>query len=201
MQFPWYLTAYFTYSYRYSLALICLVHHSLALKNNKNQNNSAYDSGSPILIAGDTPEQDTLVALVSWGEECADPQFPGVNARVSDAFDWIRANICAMSDDPPPDLCAPSAFESNVEIVDDSWSTMLWLALSIVFGVTTLLLIADRLYYNRYRCLRNQPQNGTPSPDCSISSKEELEELNGARPTFLKLQSYDSTGVEITGTT
>jgi secreted trypsin-like serine protease len=39
--------------------------------------NSAYDSGSPIIVPGDTFEDDILVALVSWGEECADAQFPG----------------------------------------------------------------------------------------------------------------------------
>ena len=39
---------------------------------------SAYDSGSPIIIPGDSVEDDLLVALVSWGEECADAQFPGM---------------------------------------------------------------------------------------------------------------------------
>jgi hypothetical protein len=29
---------------------------------------SAYDSGSPIIIPGDSPDTDVLVALVSWGE-------------------------------------------------------------------------------------------------------------------------------------
>lgn len=38
---------------------------------------SAYDSGSPIIIRGESVEDDLLVALVSWGEECADAQFPG----------------------------------------------------------------------------------------------------------------------------
>ena len=38
---------------------------------------SAYDSGSPIIIPGESVEDDLLVALVSWGEECADAQFPG----------------------------------------------------------------------------------------------------------------------------
>jgi hypothetical protein len=41
---------------------------------------SAYDSGSPIIIPrSDDAGQDLLVALVSWGELCADPQFPGMN--------------------------------------------------------------------------------------------------------------------------
>lgn len=37
--------------------------------------NSSYDSGSPIIIPG--RKHDLLVGLVSWGEECGDPDFPG----------------------------------------------------------------------------------------------------------------------------
>jgi hypothetical protein len=33
--------------------------------------NSSYDSGSPIIIPGKTPDKDLLVAIVSGGEECA----------------------------------------------------------------------------------------------------------------------------------
>jgi hypothetical protein len=38
---------------------------------------SYYDSGSPVIIKGNKPEQDVLVGLVSWGELCGDPNFPG----------------------------------------------------------------------------------------------------------------------------
>lgn len=67
-------------------------------------NQSSYDSGSPIIVPGRTPHDDVLVALVSWGEMCADPSFPGVNARVSFASDWIDAMVCAMSENPPSDF-------------------------------------------------------------------------------------------------
>ena len=42
---------------------------------------SSFDSGSPIIIPkSDDDDEDLLVALVSWGELCADPQFPGMNS-------------------------------------------------------------------------------------------------------------------------
>lgn len=33
-----------------------------------------------------------LYGIISWGNECADPQFPGVYARVSVYRDWINSN-------------------------------------------------------------------------------------------------------------
>jgi hypothetical protein len=67
---------------------------------------SSYDSGGPVIIPGETPEDDLLVALVSWGVLCGDPDFPGVNARVSEVSDWIDATVCAISEDPPKEFCA-----------------------------------------------------------------------------------------------
>jgi hypothetical protein len=67
---------------------------------------SSYDSGGPVIIPGETPEDDLLVALVSWGVLCGDPDFPGVNARISEVSDWIDATVCAISNDPPKEFCA-----------------------------------------------------------------------------------------------
>nr|AAT95356.1 trypsin III precursor [Sesamia nonagrioides] len=44
------------------------------------------DSGGPLAHAG-----DIIVGVVSWGFECADPFYPGVNARVTRYTDWIVA--------------------------------------------------------------------------------------------------------------
>ncbi|XP_004929525.1 trypsin, alkaline C [Bombyx mori] len=45
------------------------------------------DSGGPLAHQG-----DILVGVTSWGYRCADPFYPGVNARVSRFTDWIATN-------------------------------------------------------------------------------------------------------------
>jgi len=63
----------------------------------------AFDSGSPLLTR-DRYGRTVAVGLVSWGENCADPYFPAVNARVSFAMPWVDRAVCAMSRAHPADL-------------------------------------------------------------------------------------------------
>ena len=48
------------------------------------------DSGGPLFM-----ENGVQVGLVSWGMECADPIFPGVAARLSHGYEWIRQRVCS----------------------------------------------------------------------------------------------------------
>ena len=58
------------------------------------------DSGGP-LITTTSDGEDVHVGVVSWGLGCALNAFPGVYARTSAEYDWIRNSVCALSVDPP----------------------------------------------------------------------------------------------------
>lgn len=50
------------------------------------------DSGGPLVVFDDVNESPVLVAVVSWGAGCAEPNQPGVYARITEARDWIYEN-------------------------------------------------------------------------------------------------------------
>ena len=64
------------------------------------------DSGGPIFIKGASPASDLQVGITSWGLACSDREFPGVYARVSNQFQWIRNTVCELGP-----LYAPRYFQ------------------------------------------------------------------------------------------
>jgi len=60
------------------------------------------DSGGP-LITLEPPHYHyfSVIGVVSWGDVCADPNFPGVYARVTKVVTWIMKNMEGETCDPP----------------------------------------------------------------------------------------------------
>ena len=67
------------------------------------------DSGGPIMVnpLSTDPSKDVQVGVVSFGFNCGDLIFPGVNARVSYVAPWIRETVCKLSEDPPARFDCP----------------------------------------------------------------------------------------------
>jgi len=83
------------------------------------------DSGSPVIIKGNNDESDVQVGVTSWGGACADIEYPGVYAKISDPgiLDWISEQICKRSRQPPSYFgCKDKCFDSNERSCRDASS-------------------------------------------------------------------------------
>lgn len=69
------------------------------------------DSGGPLVIRSGSG--DIQVGVVSWGVSCAHEDFPGVYARVSAQYEWIRNNVCDESSDPPASFDCDNRVDDN----------------------------------------------------------------------------------------
>ncbi|KAL9189024.1 hypothetical protein ACHAXT_011514 [Thalassiosira profunda] len=70
----------------------------LCAESSRAQDACQGDSGGPLVIRGPNASRDVQVGVVSWGIGCAHDAFPGVYARVSEAYDWIQDVVCDGSD-------------------------------------------------------------------------------------------------------
>lgn len=75
------------------------------------------DSGGPLVLTG----TNIQVGVVSFGEECALPGFPGVYALPSGAKQWIRRQICDLSDSPPEDCSTGMVGDPHLKSWRGEW--------------------------------------------------------------------------------
>jgi len=83
------------------------------------------DSGGPLVIRQSSG--DVQIGIVSWGVSCAHKSFPGIYARVSSQYEWIRKNVCEGSSDPPASFeCDSIAVAQKTQNLSDEggWTTI-----------------------------------------------------------------------------
>lgn len=61
-----------------------------------NQDACVGDSGGPLIISGQNGDgtDDVQVGIVSFGVGCANADFPGIYARISDQWEWLEETVC-----------------------------------------------------------------------------------------------------------
>lgn len=103
-----------------------IIDDSMMCAADPNEDACSGDSGGPLYDA----ENDVLVGVVSFGKECALPDFPGVYGRISQEFEWIRSVVCSrhMDESTRPVWCegftpapteAPTSSPTYGPICDD----------------------------------------------------------------------------------
>jgi hypothetical protein len=111
---------------------------------------------------------------------------------VSDAYDWIRANVCVMSDYPPTYLCG-TAEEKIMEQLQD-------VQRFVIVGLLCMAIVLFMGSLHRILAWCFQRKRDDSSDDVSYtSSLDELECLKSDKTVCSRGSSYDSIGeVEVT---
>jgi hypothetical protein len=93
---------YFNYEGRVSSDMMCAI-------NGDGQDACEGDSGGGLIRLNNASngESDMQLGIVSWGVTCGDSNFAGVYCRISEHYEWIRDNICELSDKPPEYMNCP----------------------------------------------------------------------------------------------
>ena len=85
-----------------------------------NQDACVGDSGGPLIFPGQNGDgsDDVQVGIVSFGVGCANPDFPGIYARISDQWEWLEETVCKETKYDSPNFdcrtSAPSSVPSSL---------------------------------------------------------------------------------------
>lgn len=151
----------------------------------------SYDSGGPIVLTPSQNDDDTddlLVGLVSWGIGCADPVFPGVNARVSAVSDWIDAYVCEHSVQPPTDFACTTTTATTAS----GWNVILR-GTGVVF--VSLLLLA-LLYQTCCCCFCRRRRRGSCCRSWNRRDKFWYQSVSTEKDAFSTSDEHFTKGIQ-----
>jgi trypsin len=69
------------------------------------------DSGGPLIV------DNTLVGIVSWGNGCAQENFPGVYTKVQNYASWITETTKEVTPKPKPILWVPIVIDNIITFI------------------------------------------------------------------------------------
>ena len=88
----------------YSVSYHGYIEEDMMCAKSRKRDSCQGDSGGPLIHRGSGKQ----VGITSWGVGCNSKHFPGVYARVSSAYRWIRRQVCSRSMYPPASMkCEP----------------------------------------------------------------------------------------------
>lgn len=86
----------------YSISYNGFIEEDMMCAKSRKRDSCQGDSGGPLTHLG------KQVGITSWGVGCNNKNFPGVYARISSAYPWIRRQMCSRSMYPPASFkCEP----------------------------------------------------------------------------------------------
>jgi len=159
------------------------------------------DSGGPLLKKGDTnnSRDDIQVGIVSWGLKCA--EHPGVYARVSEGYGWIRKQVCKISRNPPssfncnppspPSTYNPNSQNSNVVEIEneeikrtsDADAVSLDLSNSSYLTATTIDIVSSAHATEAAQTKQTEPVFPQDPKLADIAPTKVIEQVIAAVPT------------------
>ena len=124
----------------------------------------------------------------------------GVNSRVSDAYDWIRATVCALSNYPPDGMCNVDddtntiTTKTTIPFVRNIWNSWICQGLFISCSIMGAYLLIEKLC-----CTSYDPMKDVKYRTISSSHPSPVDELTMLKRhrSWTKMRSYDSTDIEI----